>query len=177
MTTHAIASRAATPDTSTSPVPPATTPAPTALERDIRVKFASLPVPLRVSAGDQSGRAILLEGDLPWLALDTPVELELPSGIQATGRVQSFDIDVTAEGSARLRIFAFLARPLCPPPATAANADAAPLARSAPRLRLLPLLYVALATFGGYALGNASALRSFARSAMTVIDGLLLRRI
>src|SRR3712207_5064797 len=101
MTTHAIASRDATPHTSNAPAPSAAPAAPSAVERDIRVKFASLPVPLRVSAGDQSSRAILLEGDLPWLALDTPVELELPNGVQTTGRVQSFDIDVTAEGSAR----------------------------------------------------------------------------
>jgi hypothetical protein len=121
--------------------------------------------------------AILLEGDLPWLALDTPIEVELPNGIQTTGRVQSFDIDVTAEGSARLRIFTFLSRPLCLPPATPAECDEARPARSAPGFRLLPFLYVALASLGGYAAGNASALRSFARSAITVIDSLRLHGI
>jgi hypothetical protein len=110
-------------------------------------------------------------------ALDTPIEVELPNGIQTTGRVQSFDIDVTAEGSARLRIFAFLSRPLCLPPATPAECDEARPTRSAPGFRLLPFLHVALASLGGYAAGNASALRSFARSAITVIDSLRLHGI
>ncbi len=177
MTTHATAVRAATPPPPASDPLPASPAPSTGIERDVRVKLASLPVPLRVSARDQSNRAILLECDLPWLTLDSPVALELPNGVQTTGRVQSFDIDVTPEGSARLRIFAFLSRPVSPTPTPVAEEVPATPPRAAPPFRFMPLLYLALASFAGCAASNPSALRAIARSAITVIDGLVRRGV
>jgi hypothetical protein len=175
MTTHATESRAATQTPISSLRLPGITPAPIPLDRDVRVKFESLPVPLRVSARDRSETAILIEGDLPWLAVGTALNLELPDGVHQAGRVHSFDIDVTPPGSARLRIFAELSPPGCPPPpATAAGEDpelAAP--RQAAPSRLVPLLFLFGASLGGYVGWDPSPLRSLLDSGITVIGGLL----
>src|SRR4051794_36306430 len=48
------------------------------LPRDVRVKFESLPVPLRVAARDRSDSGLLIEGDLPWLAVGAGLQVELP---------------------------------------------------------------------------------------------------
>jgi hypothetical protein len=174
MTTYATESRADTRRPLAAPLLSGVTPEPTALDRDVRVKFASLPVSLRVAARDQSESAILIEGDLPWLAIGTSLGLELPNGIQKSGRVQSFDIDVTPGGSARLRILADLSPPGSRSPEPAPSDDPEP-APQAPRSRIVPLLFLLGASVGGYAGWDPSALRSLVRSAVTVVDGLLQR--
>jgi hypothetical protein len=175
MTTHAIESRAATlrPLAAPADAPPAST----RLDRDARVKFASLPVPLRVATRDQSESEILIEGDLPWLAIGTSVGLELPNGIQKAGRVQSFDIDVTPGGSARLRIVADLSPPGSRPPEPAVADDPTPAPRQAPPARVVPMLFLLGASIGGYAGWDPSALRSLVRSAISVVDNLVLPRL
>ena len=75
---------------------------------EVRVTLESLPVPLRVAASNQSDAGIAMEAELPWLAVGTAVNVELPSGVQQAGRIQSFDMGVTPTGSGRLRIFAEL---------------------------------------------------------------------
>jgi hypothetical protein len=79
-----------------------TTPAPSA----VRVRLDSLPVPLRVTAVDQSAEGIAFEAELPWLAVGTKLDVQLPSGAHQTAWIHSFDMGVTPTGSARLRIFA-----------------------------------------------------------------------
>jgi hypothetical protein len=177
MTTHATESRADTQRPPAAPPLTGVTSEPTALDRDVRVKFASLPVPLRVAARDQSESAILIEGELPWLSIGTSLGLELPNGIQKAGRVQSFDIDVTPGGCARLRIFAALSPLDSPPPEPAPGDDPTPAPPKAPPSRIVPLLFLLGASVGGFAGWDPSALRSLVRSAVTVVDSLLLRRL
>ena len=177
MTTYATARRADTQAPLAAPPLSGVTPGPTALDRDVRVKFASLPVPLRVAARDQSESAILIEGDLPWLAIGTSLGLELPNGIQKAGRVQSFDIDVTPGGSARLRILADLSPAGSRPPEPVPGDDPAPAPPQASSPRLAPLLFLLGASVGGYAGWDPSAVRSFVRSAVAVVDGLVLRSL
>jgi hypothetical protein len=124
-----------------------TTPAPS----DVRVRLDSLPVPLRVTAADQSAEGIAFEAELPWLAVGTKLDVQLPSGAHQTGWIQSFDMGVTPTGSARLRIFA----------------DFSPTKRKARRARSAawPLAFVAGvsmvgASIGAYAGLHAPALRS-----------------
>ena len=83
-----------------------TTPAPS----DVRVTLESLPVPLRVTAADQSAEGIAFEAELPWLAVGTKLDVELPTGEHQTGWIHSFDMGATPTGSARLRIFADFSR-------------------------------------------------------------------
>jgi hypothetical protein len=126
------------------------------LPRDVRVKFESLPVPLRVAARDRSDSGLLIEGDLPWLAVGTGLQVELPDGLQQSGRVQSFDIEVTPPGSARLRIFADL---LPPPDPSAEIASPQRPARS----WLLPMFFLVGAALGGYAGRTTPPLQSLHR--------------
>jgi hypothetical protein len=150
-----------------SPVPVALTgtagtpiPVPTAAPSAMRVTLDSLPVPLRVTAGDQSEDGIAFQAELPWLSVGTGLDVELPSGVHQTGWIHSFDLGVTATGSACLRIFAGVSPPerlLSEPPA-----------RPAPRLsetqrvlsRVWPLAFVVGASIGAYAGLHAPALRS-----------------
>ena len=87
------------------------TPVPTSAPSDMRVTLDSLPVPLRVTAGDQSEHGIAFEAELPWLAVGTGVDVELPNGVHQTGWIHSFDMGATPTGSARLRIFAGVSPP------------------------------------------------------------------
>ena len=124
-----------------------TTPAPS----DLRVKLDSLPVPLRVAAVDQSAEGIAFEAELPWLFVGVGLDVQLPSGVDQKGWIHSFDMDVTPDGSARLRIVAGFSPPK----------HKARRARSA----AWPLAFVAGisiigASIGAYAGLHAPALRS-----------------
>jgi hypothetical protein len=144
---------------------------------DVRVRLASLPVPLRVEARDRTETEISIEAELPWLAVGTTLDLELPDGVQQAGRIQSFDMGVTEPGSARLRIIAELSPPGCPPP------DAAARERPAGRSflsRIWPLAFVVGACLGGYggrqgpplrALADQAPLRALVDQAQTLVAG------
>ena len=135
-------------------------PVPTSAPSDVRVTLDSLPIPLRVTAGDQSEDGIAFEAELPWLAVGTGLNVESPSGVQQSGRIHSFGMDVTPTGSARLRIFAEVSRPGClrsePPARPGPQAsETRPARSSAWRLAL-----VVGASIGAYAGWHASALPS-----------------
>jgi hypothetical protein len=76
-----------------------------------RIKFESLPTVLSAMVSEVSSVGITIEADLPWLSVGTRVLANCPDGIEYTARVQSFDVDVTTAGAARLRIFAALSEP------------------------------------------------------------------
>src|SRR6266542_3974909 len=73
--------------------------------RDVRIHLPSLSAPLRASARDLSERGIMVEAELPWLRLGSPVTTELSPDRACDGRVQWIGLDVTRSGAARLRIF------------------------------------------------------------------------
>src|SRR5262245_34727728 len=77
--------------------------------RDVRIHLPSLSAPLRASARDLSELGIMVEAELPWLRLGSPVTTELSPERAADGRVQWIGLDVTRAGAARLRIFVDLA--------------------------------------------------------------------
>jgi hypothetical protein len=80
-----------------------------------RIKFDSLPTVLRAVVSDASDVGITIEAELPWLSVGTALHADCPNGVEYTARVQSFDLDVTGSGAARLRIFAALSAPAQPP--------------------------------------------------------------
>jgi hypothetical protein len=136
---------------------------------DLRVRLASLPVPLRVTAGDQRPSGIAIEAELPWLAIGTALDLELPDGGWRGGRIDWFEVDVTPAGSACLRILADLSSS-----ATGETIEEkGPSPAVAPGLRawLAPLVFVAAASIGVYAGLRVPALRSMI-SAARLLGGL-----
>jgi len=74
-----------------------------------RIKLESLPTALSAVVSDVSSAGITIEAELPWLSVGTSVRANCPDGVEYNARVQSFDVEVTSSGSARLRIFAALA--------------------------------------------------------------------
>src|SRR5438552_3273689 len=72
---------------------------------DARIRLASLPTHLRAVIREQSEKGTIIAAELPWLAIGTPVQIQSSDGERA-GSVQSFDVEVTAAGAARLLIFA-----------------------------------------------------------------------
>jgi Tfp pilus assembly protein PilZ len=84
--------------------------------RDVRIHLPSLSAPLRASARDLSERGIMVEAELPWLRLGSPVTTELSPDRAADGRVQWIGLDVTRSGAARLRIFVDLAESIAGDP-------------------------------------------------------------
>jgi hypothetical protein len=76
-----------------------------------RIKFDSLPTVLRAVVSDASDIGITIEAELPWLSVGTALHADCPNGVEYTAHVQSFDLDVTGSGTARLRIFAALSAP------------------------------------------------------------------
>jgi hypothetical protein len=78
------------------------------------VRLESLATPLRAVVRDHAESWIRIEAELPWLAVGTVVHAGTAEGVEQTGRVQFFDVDVTSAGSARLLIFASLSRPGLP---------------------------------------------------------------
>jgi hypothetical protein len=99
-------------------------------KRDVRIHLPSLAAPLRATARDLTERGVMIEAELPWLRLGSPVTTELSSDRACDGRVQWIGLDVTRSGSARLRIFVDLTEeradgtPAGPPPAVVAADDA-----------------------------------------------------
>ena len=73
-------------------------------KRDVRIRLASLPAPLRAVARDQSEEGLILEAELPWLKLGSEISAELGPGQTRTGRVRWVGLDLTRAGAARLRI-------------------------------------------------------------------------
>ena len=136
------------------------TPVPTSAPSDMRVTLDSLPVPLRVTAGNQSEHGIAFEAELPWLAVGTGVDVELPNGVHQTGWIHSFDMGATPTGSARLRIFAGVS----PPENLSSELPARPVSRPNETRRapswVWRLAFVAGAGIGALAGWHAPALRS-----------------
>lgn len=100
--------------------------------RDVRIHLPELTAPLRARARDLTERGVMIEAELPWLRLGSPVTTELSPERACDGHVQWIGLDVTRSGSARLRIFVDLSEasgsieamerslpsvPLPPPPA------------------------------------------------------------
>src|SRR6185503_19095960 len=83
-------------------------------KRDVRIRLAALPAPLRAVARDQSEEGLILEAELPWLKLGSEISAELGPGQSRTGRVRWVGLDVTRAGAARLRILVDLSGDAAP---------------------------------------------------------------
>jgi hypothetical protein len=95
-------------------------------KRDVRIHLPSLPAPLRATARDLTERGVMIEAELPWLRLGSPVTTELSADRACDGKVQWIGLDVTRAGSARLRIFVDLAEDGAegaPPPAVLGSSE------------------------------------------------------
>ena len=136
------------------------TPVPTSAPSDVRVMLDSLPVPLRVTAGDQSEGGIAFEAELPWLAVGTGLNVQLPSGVKQTGRIHSFEMGVTPTGSARLRIFAEISPRGCKPTEALARPASRPGETRRARSSVWRLACVVGTFIGAYAGWPEPALRS-----------------
>jgi hypothetical protein len=150
----------------------ASEPAPVLPGTDLRVRLESHPVPLRVAAGAHWATGIAIEAELPWLAIGTALDLELPDGGQRGGRIQSFEVDVTSTGSACLRIFADLsphAVASTQPAAAAGDDEPEPSAAPVPRPWLRPLLFILGTSIGVHAGLHAPPLRSLVASAELLV--------
>jgi hypothetical protein len=77
---------------------------------EARIQLASLPTPLRALIRDRTDSAITIEADLPWLTIGTVVHADVVGAVEQTGLVQSFAVEVTSKGSARLLITIDLSR-------------------------------------------------------------------
>ena len=91
---------------------------------------------------------IPIEAELPWLAVGTALDAEWPEGAQQSGRVHSFDVDVTTAGSARLRIFADLSSGRGAPSGSIGEEDPAPTAGGGLRSWLALLVFMTAASIG-----------------------------
>jgi hypothetical protein len=74
----------------------------------VPIRLESLPTPLRAVVRDHGEGGLRIEAELPWLSVGTVVHAAGADGAERTGRVLSFDVELTGEGSARLLIFAGL---------------------------------------------------------------------
>jgi uncharacterized protein (TIGR02266 family) len=72
--------------------------------RDVRIRLPSLTSPLRAVARDETEDGLMLEAELPWLRLGSPVTAELGPDTTRYGLVSWVGLDVTRGGAARLRI-------------------------------------------------------------------------
>jgi hypothetical protein len=123
--------------------------------RDVRVRFDSLPMTMRAVVREQPDNRLMIEAQLPWLAIGTVVHAGSAEAMEHTGRVESFELGVTSAGSACLHIFADVSpagEPTRPRSETRRRTQKIP--RRAPRL-LVTLLLV-LAAAGGYTVGRGS---------------------
>ncbi len=116
-------------------------------KRDVRIHLPALPAPLRASARDLTERGVMIEAELPWLRLGSPVTTELSPERACDGRVQWIGLDVTRAGSARLRIFVDLTDEKAegaslPPPAVFTADDALPIATAETRGKRSPWRWV-----------------------------------
>jgi hypothetical protein len=122
--------------------------------RDVRIHLPSLPSPLRATARDMTERGIMIEAELPWLRLGSPVTTELSPERACDGHVQWIGLDVTRAGSARLRVFIDLGEEggvgEPPPSVTVALGEDAPAAvgAPAPRRRSWGWMWQSLALLG-----------------------------
>jgi hypothetical protein len=130
---------------------------------DARIQLESLPTPLRASVRYQDATSMTLAAELPWLAVGTGVQATSADGVVHAGRVESFDVEVTSSGAARLLIFADLLANGSADRSTAGAAAAGGPARTRhrheprPRRRwpvLLAVLLVLAAAVGGYVVGQ-----------------------
>jgi hypothetical protein len=124
---------------------------------DARIRLASLPTPLRAVVRERSEKGITIAADLPWLAIGTPIEVLSSDGGEQTGSVQSFDVEVTSGGSARLLIFAT-------PSDSPTSGARTPPGEQTRRRRRWPLmvamvLVAAAAAIGGYLAGQRSVVQ------------------
>jgi hypothetical protein len=114
---------------------------------DARIRLDSLPTALRATIRERKDNLVTIEAELPWLAVGTVVHASGPDGTEQSGHVQSFDVEVTSAGSARLLIFADLALPGLPKVKAAAASHRPVRAKWGPILTTAALL----ASFaGGY---------------------------
>ena len=74
-------------------------------KRDVRIHLPSLASPLRAMARDLNDTGVMIEAELPWLRLGSPVTAELSPERACDGHVSWIGLDVTRKGAARLRIF------------------------------------------------------------------------
>jgi hypothetical protein len=72
---------------------------------EVPIRLESLPTPLRAVVRDHGEGGLRIEAELPWLSVGTVVHAAGADGAERTGRVRSFDVELTGEGSARLLIF------------------------------------------------------------------------
>jgi hypothetical protein len=122
---------------------------------DARIKLESLPTPLRAAIRDRTANGITIEAELPWLSIGTELQAVSPDGTEYTSPVQSFDVEVTGTGSARLLIFAGPSPPTQPREDRGAPAGKRPRARRWPSL--VSVAFVAAAALSGYVLGQRSS--------------------
>jgi hypothetical protein len=153
--------QAQAPDAPASPAPavPAEPPA----SRDVRVRFDSLPMTMRAVVHEQPDDRLLIEAQLPWLAIGTVVHAGAAEEMEHTGRVEFFDLGVTSAGSARLRIFADLT-PAGSQPRAAARRQTQRMPRRRPRV-LVTAFFVVAAAAAGYLIGRGSLTASLFDSA------------
>ena len=88
-------------------------------KHDVRIHLPSLASPLRASARELNDSGVMIEADLPWLRLGSPVTAELSPERACDGHVSWIGLDVTRVGAARLRIFVDFSgdeNSLAPPP-------------------------------------------------------------
>jgi hypothetical protein len=132
---------------------------------DTRIRLASLSTPLRAAVLERSEKCITIAADLPWLAIGTPVEVLSSDGGEQTGTVQSFDVEATSGGSARLLIFA---TPSGSPASAAQNSPSGQPTRQRRWPLVLATVVVAAAAIGGYLAGQRSVSQPVSLSGVTI---------
>jgi len=125
---------------------------------DVRIKLESLPTPLRARIRERSESAITMEAELPWLAVGTAMHAGTSDGIEHAGHVQSFDVEVTSTGTARLLIFADLTA--AGSPTAAAPPAAGPRVVRSWRRPVLAVAALLAAASAGFLLGQLSGHRA-----------------
>jgi hypothetical protein len=126
-------------------------------KRDVRIHLPSLSAPLRASARELNDAGVMIEADLPWLRLGSPVTAELSPERACDGHVSWIGLDVTRAGSARLRMFVDFSgdeNGLVPPPAELINRGrSAHESQSLPPLKRRHLVWPAIAITALIAVG------------------------
>jgi hypothetical protein len=126
-------------------------------KRDVRIHLPSLSAPLRASARELNDTGVMIEADLPWLRLGSPVTAELSPERACDGHVSWIGLDVTRAGSARLRMFVDFSgdeNGLAPPPAELINRGRSVHgSQSSPPLKRRHLVWPAIAITALIAVG------------------------
>jgi hypothetical protein len=118
---------------------------------EVQIRLESLRTRMRAVVREHSKDCLRIEAELPWLAIGTVLHADNADGVEQTARVQSFEVDVTSAGSARLLIFA-TTRPGSQP----AQPPSRQRTRSRLRSRVLVGLLLVATCLGGYAFGRLS---------------------